>query len=50
MLCGVVAESADTISGAAMTASVFAIMNNVKHRLGDVVHHLMTLQKDGGTA
>jgi hypothetical protein len=51
-LCGVVAETTDLVSPAALCGSVFAIMNNVesiKHRLADVVHQLMTLQK-GGTA
>jgi hypothetical protein len=36
-----------------MTGAVFAIMNNVesvKDRLGDVVHQLMTLRKEGGAA
>jgi hypothetical protein len=52
-LCAVVAEAAGTVSEHATTGAVFAIMNNVesiKHKLADVVHQLMTLQKKGGTA
>ena len=50
-LCGVVAETTSIVSEAALTGTLFGIMNNVeavKDRLSGIVHQVMELQRSGG--